>query len=262
MTQPEPTRGQTRHTKVHGPLTIFAVASVAVLILVAYSWHATSGRMTALETRLQRLADTLDQRLPPGDWQEELGRVTKRLEGRVDDNMRSQRRRLMAELDARVEELAATAAVSMPAPEERQSRGEAVAPPAGEVAASEWAPDPATDLFDGSGLEEDFVDGSGLEEDSVDRSVLEEEERFGEMFESMRGSLGLEEKRWAEVDVELEHALESLWPEYVALSKSKSPDTAGLNRRYCARIGRILAPEEAARLGCGGTGEVSDLVQQ
>ncbi len=237
MTQPDPPRGQTRHPK----MAIFAVATVAALSLVAFSWHATSGRITALETRLQRLADTLDQRLPPGDWREELGRATKRLESRVDEYIRSERRRLTAELDARVEALAATAAASMSTPEERRSQGEAVAPAAGEVAASEWAPDPATDSVDGSGLED--------------------EERFGEMFESLRGSLGLEEERWANVEAELEQVLESFWPEYLARMKSRNPDTADLRRRYCARMETVLAPEEATRLGCGGPGEVTDLVQ-
>ncbi len=207
MTQPAPPRGQARELK----MAIFAVASVAVLSLVAISWHATSGRMAALETRLQRLADTLDQRLPPGDWREELGRATKRLESRVDDHIRSERRRLTAELDARVEALAATAAASMSTSEERRSQDEAVASAAGEAAASEWAPDPATDSVDGSGLED--------------------EERFGEMFESLRGSLSLEEERWADVEAELEQVLESFWPEYLARMKSRNPDTADLRRR-------------------------------
>ena len=118
---------------------------------------------------------------------------------------------------------------------------EAFAPAAGEVAASEWAPDPAGD--------------------SVDGSSLEDEERFEEMFESMRLSLDLEQERWAEVEWELVGVLESLWPEYVALSKTQDPDTAGLRRRYCARMEAVLAPEEAARLGCGGPGTVTDLVQ-
>jgi len=222
-------------------MAIFVVATVAVLILVAFSWHATSGRITALETRLQELADTLDQRLPAGGWREELGRATEHLESRVDDHIRSERRRLTVEFDARVKELAATAAASTSTLEERRSRGEAVAPAVGDVAASEWAPDPATDSVDGSGLEE--------------------EEPLEEMFESMRRSLELEQERWAEVEVELQQIIESLWPEYVALSKSKNPDTTDLNRRYCARIERVLAPDEAARLGCGGPGTVTDLVQ-
>ena len=59
---------------------------------------------------------------------------------------------------------------------------------------------------------------------------------------------------------ELVGVLESLWPEYVALSKTQDPDTAGLRRRYCARMEAVLAPEEAARLGCGGPRELN-LVQ-
>ncbi len=238
MTQPEPSRGQTRHPK----MASFVVATVAVLILVAFSWHATSERITALETRLQQLVDTLDQRLPTGDWREELARATKRLESRVDDQIRSERRRLTAEFDARTKELAATAAASMSTPEERRSQDEAVAPAVGEVAASEWAPDPATDSADGSGFEE--------------------EEPFEEVFESMRGSLGLEEERWAEVEAEVEQVLESLWPEYVALSKSHDhAASADLRRRYCAGMESVLAPEEVARLGCGVAHEVTNLVQ-
>ena len=237
MTQSEPPRGQARHLK----MAIFAAASAAVLIVVAFSWHATSRRIAALETRLQRLADTLDQRLPAGDWREELARATKRLEVRVDDRIWSERRRLTAEIDARMKELAATAAASASAVEERRSRGEAFASATGEVAASDWAPDPATDSIDGSGLED--------------------EERFEEMVESMRRSLNLDQERWAEVGFELELVLEAFWPEYVALSKSPNPDTADLRRRYCARIETVLAPEEATRLGCGGPGKVTDLVQ-
>jgi hypothetical protein len=225
---------------MHGPLAIFAVAIVAAVILVAFSWHATSARITALETQLQRLADTLDQRLPTADWREELGRATKRLEGRVDERIRSERRRLAAELDARVSELTAPLPASTSALEEHRSRGEDFAPAAGEVAASEWAPDPATDSVDGPGLEE--------------------EEAFEEMFQSMYRSLGLEQERWAEVEAGLGQVLESLWPEYIALSKSNNPDTADLGRRYCARIETVLAPEEAARLGCGED-EVMNLVQ-
>ena len=81
------------------------------------------------------------------------------------------------------------------------------------------------------------------------------------MFESMRGSLGLEERRWTEVEVELEQILKSLWPEYVALSKSQNANTADLRRRYCSRVKTVLEPEEAARLGCGES-KVMNLVQQ
>ncbi len=141
MTQPEAPRGEIRHLE----MVIFVVAIVAIVILVAFSWHATSGRITALETQLQGLEDTLDQRLPVGDWREELGRTTKPLESRVDDHIRSERRRLTAELDAGVKALATNAAASTPTFEEHGSRVETFAPAGGEVVASERALDSATD---------------------------------------------------------------------------------------------------------------------
>lgn len=221
MTQTESPRGQP-----HRHLAIFGVAFVALLVLLGLSWHAATARIAALETRLQRLADTQDQGLPDGDWREELERLAKRLEDRV---------------DARVAALAANGALPLSTPEERRPRVAAVAPAARESTASEWASDPATE--------------------SVLEFGFEEEEHFEKIFQAMRDSLGLEEERWAEVAVDLEQILESLWPEYVTHLRSKNTDTADLKRRYCARIERVLAPEEASRLDCGGPGAVTDLVQ-
>jgi hypothetical protein len=237
MTRTEPHQSQTRHLKK----TILIVTTVVVLIIVTFWWQviATTKRTTALETQLQGLVDTLDQRSPAGDWQDELGRAMKQLEGRVDDQMRSDRLRLLAELDARTQALAAASSTSTF--EESRPQAEAFTPAAGEVTASNQVRDSVTDSFD--------------------RSRLGDEELFEEMFSSMRVSLGLEKYRLIEVEAELEKVLKSFWPEYIELSKSQNPDTANLRRRYCSRLETVLEPEEVERLGCGG-GKVVNSLQQ
>ena len=74
MTQLDPPNGQTLHPRSHGPIAIFAVVTVAVVILVAFSWRATSARIAALESRLDELVVTLDQRLSSAEWRDELAR--------------------------------------------------------------------------------------------------------------------------------------------------------------------------------------------
>ena len=226
MIQAEPAHGQILHPRMHGPFAIFAVVTVAVVIVVAFSWYAASARITALESRLDELVVTLDQRLSTGEWRDEWERAAKRLEARVDERIRSERRHLTAGLDARLRALA-----TLPA---------STAPTSGELAAAGQFANPTADSAGGSGLEEEEV----YEE-------MEEEEAYEEMIQSMNRSLGLSQKRWAEVEVGLEEVLDSLWPEYLALARSDNPDTGDLRRRYCAGVESVLAPEEAALLGCG-----------
>ena len=200
------------------------------MILVAFSWRATSARIAALESRLDELVVTLDQRLSSAEWRDELARAAKRLEARVDKRIRSEQRHLTAALDARIEALAISPA-STASLDEEPTRREAFAPASREPATAGQLANSAADSVGGSGLEE--------------------EEAFDEMFQSHIRSLGLSEERTAEVEAGLEEVLDSLWPEYLALVKSANPDPGDLRRRYCAGMESVLAPEEAAWLGCG-----------
>jgi len=192
----------------HWRATAIALATIIVFIIVVFSWRisTTTERIAALEEQLQQLTGTLDNRLTASDGRhDEMGLAIKKLEGRVDHQLRS-------------EQLTVTSSNSTL--------------PTGEAPTLQQARDIFTDSVDGSGSEK--------------------EEPFQEMFRSIRDSLKLDDRRWAEVATELELALKSFWPEYVALSKSQNPDTAGLRQRYCSRVEMVLEAEEAARLGCGG----------
>jgi len=78
----------------------------------------------------------------------------------------------------------------------------------------------------------------------------EEAQMSKDGLQALYRSLELTPERRAELGTGLEELLDSVWLEYVELSKSPDADTTALRRRYCDRAHSILTPEEAQRLGC------------
>jgi|GEM_PF-2476475 len=230
MTQSEQQHTHTLGQRMRGLPAFFAVAVVALAFIAVMSWRATSTRVTALEARLDELTETLDQRLSEPNWRAELERVAKDLEARASDRLSRDRRRLLADLEARVQALM-TVPVS-------------AAPPQG-------GPRPGEDLDaapESLVSPEQFVESSAA---SGDVQKREEDQLFKRALQSLYGSLELTPERRAELGTGLEELLDSVWPEYVALSKSSDPDTGALRWWFCAEVESILTPEEAARIGCG-----------
>jgi len=232
MMQTEHTPSSAGRQRVAGPVAIIAVATVAAMLLVAVSWHATSKRVTAIEDRLDRLTDTLEQRLPAGDWKAEIDGAAKRLMEREAERWRREMSRLMADVNARVKALTPTPPAAA-FPEERPGINKVGDLASGAPAAAESTVKPA--------------DGG------VGEADREREPDFDFVLQSEYRMLGLTPDRLEEVGPWLEAVIDSLWPEYIAFLDSGSPDLGSLRRRYCTEVESFLTDEEVMRLGCGSS---------
>ena len=91
---------------------------------------------------------------------------------------------------------------------------------------------------------EETSQSSGLVE------VRAESPLFEDGLQSLYHSLELTPERSAELGTGLEDLLNSIWPEYIALSKSPNTDTTALQQLYCSGAQSILTAQEVERLGC------------
>lgn len=230
MTQPEQRYTHTLAQRMRGLPAVFAVATVALVLLVVMAWRTTYTRVTALEARLDEFTETLDKRLPDRNWRAELERAVKDLEARATERLGRDRRRLMADLEARVQALMTLRASTGPL-QEGPSHGEDL----DAVPESPVSP-------------EQLVESSAADGDLQERV---EEQLFNRALQALYRSLELTPERRAELGTGIEELLDSVWPEYVALSKSSDLDTDAWGRRFCAEVQYLLTTEEAARIGCG-----------
>ena len=190
---------------------VLAISLVALFVF--FTWYDASQRISAIEGRVDRLANLLTLDASADEWRPELDALVVRLaelereQARVSKQgselLRAEVARLKSELDTHVD-----GAIAM-----------AVAPAARAIEAS--AGSQLSDIHGSAPLSEEE------ETDTLD---------FDSRLETEYQILGLLPEREAEIGPALELALESVWLAYVKHIETGRPEAATIRARYCNEV--------------------------